>query len=440
MDFLDECLNGTNARADVNRRIAVVESTVGGKPDENDTAKDTSMQSNHRETSNGETLQSHKSNGNEEDTTDNDDCTTTPHKRKPTIPSSITQPAESDESYWARVEQFTVQNSTSSKHPYHSDRKRLAEGVDYDSEATNDEEWKDGGGMTRDQRRGEAVAKLTGGQSSLGLRRVFYKVKDTDTGTTGQQLRFYRFQSREEAIEDLISVVSKLKEFKKSESTSDRLVYQYFVRPLSILIKTSKNVWGRGFKSIYSFLDRNPVILGEEHVGISCDCDSRCVLMIPDSFIQWMWKMACSSLKATSLEVKCARLLIDFLKRESDTQEQNQCGFGIGRENLKKYRMGDLESCLVNDFGLWMGPGCPPGESKNENGSENSDDQDYSSGLDMNSLKRLFMLWSSLLQKDYVLLDETKCDSGVIGEGATRDLVALARVSLDPHLELASER
>jgi hypothetical protein len=150
--------------------------------------------------------------------------------------------------------------------------------------------------------------------------------------------------------------------------------------------------------------------------------------------------MACSSLKATSLEVKCARLLIDFLKRESDTQEQNQCGFGIERENLKKYRMGDLASCLVNDFGLWMGLGCPPGESKNENGSQNSHDQDYSSDLDMNSLKRLFMLWSSLLQNDYVLLDETKCDSGVIGEGATRDLVALARVSLDPHLELASER
>jgi len=41
-----------------------------------------------------------------------------------------------------------------------------------------------------------------------------------------------------------------------------------------------------------------------------------------------------------------------------------------------------------------------------------------------------------------VLLDDTESENGiiVIGEGATREMVALARVSLDPHFELATQR
>jgi hypothetical protein len=49
------------------------------------------------------------------------------------------------------------------------------------------------------------------------------------------------------------------------------------------------------------------------------------------------------------------------------------------------------------------------------------------------------MLWTSLLENDYALLDDAEFDSAV-GEGATQDLVALARVTLDPHFELSTQR
>jgi hypothetical protein len=42
-----------------------------------------------------------------------------------------------------------------------------------------------------------------------------------------------------------------------------------------------------------------------------------------------------------------------------------------------------------------------------------------------------------------VLLDDTESENGIIvigDEGATREMVALARVSLDPHFELATQR
>jgi hypothetical protein len=103
--------------------------------------------------------------------------------------------------------------------------------------------------------------------------------------------------------------------------------------------------------------------------------------------------------------------------------------------------MGDLKSCLVDDFGLWIGRGSPPEESEstNSNNSVGTDKANNSSEVDISSLNRLFMLWTSLLENDYALLDDAESDSAV-GEGATQDLVALARVTLDPHFELATQR
>jgi hypothetical protein len=435
MDFFDECLLSTNARADVNRRIAVAENNGAASASAVVEAK-----TDEKVNDDGDIPTR---------STEKDEVHSEEKKSDTEISSSkVHVKQESDESYWARVDQFTANNTNNNGFKFHSDRKRLADGVDYDSEATDDEELRNE--TSREKRRGEAVAKLTGGQSCLGLRRAFYKKRDNAAAAAAaaaeHRLSFYIFQSRQEALGDLISIVSVLKqELKKSELTCDKLLHRYFVRPLARLIKTSKNVWGRGFKSIYGFMKSNPVMSGElEYAEITCSCkdSQRCVLMIPDSFIQWMWKMACSSLKASSLEHGCARFLIRALKkRESNKQEENVCKFVMESETLKKYRMGDLASCLVHDFGLRMVPGCPsPGESKTESISEKSDDQDDSSAFDMSSLQRLFMLWTSLLQKDYVLIDETDCDSGVIGEGATRDLVALAIVCLDPHLELAAER
>lgn len=345
---------------------------------------------------------------------------------------------ESDDSWWARVEEFSAKNS-STKKP--SGGRRRNDDFGSDSETDDEELWKNGGGMTRDQKRGEAAAKLTGDQSALGLRRVFRSHNRDHSRTTNgggeRNLRFYVFQSRDEALDDLTSVLDKLNQkYKSSDSIPEKLLYQYFIRPLSNLIKTSKqNLWGRGMQSIYKFLDRNPVISGDLHIEIKCECNPNCLLLVPDLFIQWMWNITCSTLQSTALESKCCQILTKFARNEP-IRQKNQCSFDIEKNILKQFRMGDLSTCLINSFGLWMGPdSVDPANEK-----ENKDDSDeVPEVVDINSLKRLFMLWSSMLESDYVLLDINSEDDGVY-EGATQDLVALARVCLDPHLELATQQ
>ena len=362
-------------------------------------------------------------------------------------PQTMQIKQESEDSYWARVEEFTAKNSSTKKHP--SGRKRNGGDIGCSDSETDDEDlWKNGGGMTRDQKRGEAAAKLTGEQSGLGLRRVFrshHRGGQSSATTERNNLRFYVFQSRDEALDDLVSVLGKLNEGYKSssESLSDKLLYQYFIRPLSNLIKTSKqNLWGRSMQSIYRFLDRNPVVSGDLHLEITCDCSpNNCTISIPDLFIQWMWNITCSALHSTALESKCCQLLTKFARNEAiEIQQHNQCSFDIEKNTFKQFRMGDLSTCLIRDFGLWMGPGSvdPVDEKENKDVSEESSGE-MPEAVDINSLKKLFMLWSSMLERDYVLLDVASENDGVY-EGATQDLVALARVCLDPHFELATQQ
>ena len=117
-------------------------------------------------------------------------------------------------------------------------------------------------------------------------------------------------------------------------------------------------------------------------------------------FVQWVWKMACSSLGAISLENKCVQLLIKFLQRESDGKQNTNCGINMEEGSLRTFRMGDLSTCLVNDLGLWMGPGGAPNEADKE--SAETDEPDDSPPVDLYSLRKLFMLWSSLSERDYV--------------------------------------
>jgi hypothetical protein len=423
MDFFDECLNGTNARADQQRRIAVVESEIMAESAaaEGEVMTETSV------------VKIKSENGTRDHNTDANSKLVS-NEESSAVSTQVKQ--ESEDSYWARVAQFTEKNS-SVKPPDKKRRSDALSGLEYDSE-TDDEEgqWKDGGGMTRDQRRGEAAAKLTGGQSALGLRRVFGKISSNAT----QERKFYIFHSREEALDDLVSVVRTLNERKNSQLTTDKLLYQLFIRPLSMLLNKSKQIWGRGNHSMHRFLESNPILVREAQIQISCGCSPSCVILVPDLFVQWTWKLSCSSLGLTALESKCCKLLVKLIQDEPKNVK-NQCDCGIERDCLKKFHMGDLKSCLVDDFGLWIGRGSPPEESEstNSNNSVGTDKANNSSEVDISSLNRLFMLWTSLLENDYALLDDAESDSAV-GEGATQDLVALARVTLDPHFELATQR
>lgn len=432
-DLFDKLLFDTNARADVKRRIASVESEIK--------AESTVDSCKEADSEGGET----RADGINGDVNINGAKTEakTPKANTASKASSIISNnslQESEDSYWARLDS-EIKAKTTKTNP-HLNRKRLNDainGLEYDSEETDDEDWAGRKGPSREERRGEAVARLTGEQCGLGLRNVFRK-QPRGGKKNGGQLKFYVFQSRQEALDDLVRVVSKMNEtYKNAQSTSDKLIYQYFVRPLSKLIKSSKqNLWGRGTKSIYSFLDRIPITSANVYVGIRCGCDPNCALVIPDLFFQWVWNVACSSLRATSLEAKCVQLLTKFLQNQSSDKPEDQCGFNIWTESLKKFRMGDLATCLVNDFGLLKGPCSPPDTDNKE--SAGVDVEDDSSVVDISALKKLFVLWISLLEKDFVQLDDSTAENDAIGEGATQDMVALARVCLDPHLELIAQR
>ena len=416
MDFFDECLNGTNARADIHRRIAVVESEIKAdaceKVDDGDDNDGIKKESPAGGNVNGSNSKSNSDSVKEEETTSTNNGETKPQIKR-----------ESEDSYWARVEQFTAETSTVKR----------SRGVEYDSETDDEEEWKDGVGVSRTQKRGEMAAKLTGGQSGLGLRRVFGKSK-SKAGDVDRVLRFYVFQSREEALDDLVVAIGKLNEgCKHSQCTSEKLMYQHFIRPLSKLLKSKHNLWGRGMHSICRFFDRNPVTSSNTHIQITCECKPACILTLPDTFVQWIWKVSCSSLGSNALEAKCSQLLRMFMQNDQ-LVHKNQCTFDIARESLKKFQMGNLAICLTEDFGLITDSGSV--DSSDEKLANENSESTNESCVDVTSLNRLFMLWSSLVERDYVQLDETD----VIGEGATKDVVALARACVDPHLELATQR
>ncbi|KAL7521992.1 hypothetical protein ACHAWX_006688 [Stephanocyclus meneghinianus] len=466
LDFFDECMDGTNARADMKRRIAVVEREQMQIVQEQNCRKDEERSTGETEgVCNGICGIQIKSKGESIDVnTEIIDSEENANKKTNTKEQPSTQIiVESEDSYWARVDQFAQQNPTfnGSSHNRPSTQKNLAstrkrlndamEGLEYGSE-TDDEEgqWKDGIGMTREQRRGEAAAKLTGGQSSLGLRRVFKsRERGTvpDTQGTGifdrNTLRFYCFQSRDEALEDLISVLAKLNEmYQHSQTISDKLLHREFILPLSRLLKTSKqNIWGMGLNSLFHFLVRNAVISSSSGLEISCGCSPQCTIMVPGLFIQWLWKVSCSSLQLSALEPKCCQLLIQFIQGQHRGHPKNSCNTIVALETFNNFRMGDLAQCLIDDFGLSMGPVSidPSDDAEIKNGLV-IEETTYSSQLDIYSLRKLLMLWSVLLEKDYVLLDEVKLQSDGVVDGATRDLVALARAGLDPQFELATQR
>ena len=390
MDFFDECLDHTQARAEVQRRMAVVEG--------------------------GET------------------------KKVEEVASSSSQPLESEDSYWARVEQFTVKTA----------KRRRLDGSDTDEEEMG--QWKDGKGWSREQRRGEAVAKWTGGQGGLGLRRTLVP------SSTRKVTLFPVFSSREEALTNLTSLLDQLSQRRKgSSSPSEQLLDQLLLRPFIQWIQTSKQLWGRGRHSIYTFLDRNPILSSSRHVDLTCGCESKCVWVLPDLLVQWLWTMACSSLGGTTLalERKCCRIVTEWQNRNGAKRRDDSGSDGwtlcvrpsslrsdgivtsLRSDSVQQFQMGDLATGLIHEFGLLLGT---TGPSFSILPSTPEDSMQVHPVVDVPSLQRLFLLWIPLLQRDCVVMRNPTDSDGPMGQGATQDLVALARVCLDPHFEMATQR
>lgn len=152
-------------------------------------------------------------------------------------------------------------------------------------------------------------------------------------------------------------------------------------------------------------------------------------------FCMWMWKVACSSYEVMGKLSTCTcQLLVRYLREELDVDDFSsyaELAF------VKKFKMIDISICLADDFGLWLksGPIILPkieGSVQNEDGKNSMD----ISTLDTFALKNSFMLWSALLDRDYLSLggNENEDEIHAVGEGAAKALAAMARASLDPRL------
>jgi hypothetical protein len=477
LDFLDSCLSGTNARADVHRRIAEVdkEQMVFHRKQGDIKSEEKDDGDEEEDGSGGETKEVSGGIGdmsiNSEAGSGNDICksnssdsikdkTTTTTSTTIAIKPETSVRIEADDSYWERVENFAKLNSSTrtpnkkSTSNLNSSRRRLNDqmaGIDCDSE-TDDEELGDGDGMTREQRRSEAVARATGGQTCIGLRRMFRggrerRVVEKKIGT----LCFYMFQSREDATNELISIVAKLDRVHRTSKTeSDKVLRERFIFPLSKLLESSQGkIWGRGPQSLASFLVHNPVI--SSGLEVACGCDTSCALIVPEVFCQWLWKVACSTFGGTEvLTTRSCRLLVKYIAERMDDEpkdsagdcgQESHCIFGAELGFLTKFQMSDMVTCLEKDFGLWLQPGFLPTNvnCSNDDEEEKKDTNNDASTLNVSGMKNMFLLWTALLDRDFISLGENSEDASTIGESASMALVALARVCLDPNFYFAND-
>ena len=116
--------------------------------------------------------------------------------------------------------------------------------------------------------------------------------------------------------------------------------------------------------------------------------------MVPDLF-QWLWKVSCSSLKLSAAEAgaQFCQYLDKYLQKGSAVhercQQQNHCDCEIDVKSLKVFHMGEWSNCLVDDFGLSLGPCAHTMKSSLvETSAETIESPDF----DFYSLRKPFML------------------------------------------------
>jgi len=255
------------------------------------------------------------------------------------------------------------------------------------------------------------------------------------------------FVTRREAADGLRSIAASLRSSHRAPGTaSARVLRKKFVDPLvAIIIATTRpsreprdDAWDR----VHNFLLNNAVLSG------------RYAIDLPGSFCLWLWKMARSPFDVGGhCSATCCNLIRKFLVRRmdvlfySDDDDVVSKSFRVDLSFLKNYCMDDLVSCLVDDFGLWLEHGPMHTLEENDDGKRdtarisNGDSSDKCSiRVDVSALKNTFLIWSTLFDRNLILIRET--DEGgdaLFGEDASRVLVAFARVGLDPSFNEADE-
>ena len=387
LNFMAQCLKGSDARTDVHKRINEVDIEFGLKTEESVEDDDDNKvnEGDKMEVDDGDLKPSAKEDdkdgaptGDKKDTctntTDNiaeEEVTKTESFATATTsattvtkdPSTTNnkQEVETEDAFWARMNSFAESNEkkTPGTRDVHLARKQLTDAVsglnDYTSDMTDDENNIDGNdgqnaGMTREQLRFEAEAKSQGAYSNLGLRHMFHPslVKTDDTAAdTGTKKDSHTFSTRQEAMTELKTVVLSLqRQHTPPQTKSDKVLRKFFIDPLIKLLKKQPqyNVWDM----LNDFLTRNPVLNG------------KFAITLPESFCKWIWKLACSSYDIGRLcSNTCCNLIQKYVADNiggGDDQQEN-ASFRADMTFLTNVKMDDLVSCLVNDFGLWTKPG-----------------------------------------------------------------------------------
>ena len=424
LSFLDACLNGTNARTDAQRRLAEVESEH--IEEQNNLEKDEESppkSQNHNAAADAVEAK-------ETDTTDeaNNDSDTSGNKRNKnvtiTAPQKATERApmksnkQNEEDYWDRVESFNSTNKAKMTVGIDGDRGKLSDamnGIDYTSE-TDDEDgkWTDGiGGMTSDQRRREARAKLQGLSASLGLRRMFH-VTNTKSKTCG-------YDDKVEAINELKVIATTLqKRYRNESGEAETILRRQMLDPLNKIFKKPKDLI---FDLLLRFLQRNQIVNGT--------CEERVIL--PKIICLWMWNAACSSYEAMGhVSTACCQNLVKMILNEMYIDDG--ISFSADLTFVERYSISDLVSHLENDCGLWLSNGPIPCDDENIDHSTGN----ASPSLDVYAMKNVFLLWKTALDRDLIKSNTDNEDATLFG-GAAKAVSALTRVSIDPAFNLANE-
>ncbi|KAL9190127.1 hypothetical protein ACHAXT_007338 [Thalassiosira profunda] len=462
LDFLASCVAGSDARADVHRRIQEVDEEMRREEEEEENGRSESG----KEGDDGDaemeeagavpggdaaTNEDNDGGAPKEEGKENSEINATAPETaaeaKSEEPSTVdcksstaTTAAKTnkqrEEDYWSRVDSFAGALKPPGTNVYdpHEARSKLEDGVsglvDYNSDMTDDEggNWRDGaGGMTREQLRQEADARSRGMSSSLGLRPMFRPKSAVEMGEEGRGSVkkeenggiMRAFQTTEEALAELKSVVASLKR-------THRTLGGPLLQPLNkVLRKPKGDVWDLLAKELCT----NKVLKG------------RYAVRLPEVFCKWLWRMALSSVDAACTE--CQKLVRKYIVMEADAPNENsQPSFGVEMDFLQELGMLDVVSCLEDDFGLWLGDGPMPSPSKKEAGDENgvTPKEGEDASLNLKALRNVFLLWIALLRRNLIRVRGNVGDvSSAIGDDASRALVALTRVGLDPLMHLADE-
>ena len=418
LDFLAVCLEGSDARTDVHRRIASVRNEFNNEKDEAETDG---------QDAGGDRPEVDSSTANSGEHAN----ATAAQKTESVV---VKTEKHDEDAYWKKIEYFAEENAHKTRGGAGctlSARSKLNDTISglegYDSDLTDDEggKWKGGvSGMTREQLRSEAEARAQGLSSHLGLRRMFRPAVDRG-GAISSALGFL---SREQALRELREAVASMQRSHRSSRTpEEKTLRRQFLDPLVRITKQRKDcIWDY----LTLFLCKNPALAG------------KYVITLPATFCEWMWKLVCSPFQVGQHSATtCLHLMRRFITNELDVC-RNIPSFRADLSFLKNLCMDDLVSSLENHFGLWLEHGPVALSAVKSGGSAKEGttgaSKEKGSRVDVCVLKNIFLMWTALFRRNLIQVRTLTKDT-CLGKDASRALVAFARVGLDPHFYSAND-